>query len=364
MSDTSCRSYVANSLNEYLDIIDFLNDALVSKYKSQRSRPIFRMWYRGHEQHNYVLLPTLLRCSKGAGRGYGRDHLRETLRYQHFRSKCTQLVDTAPESQIEWQEVLQHHLGMTRLMDWSESAISALMFALEAFIDPTENPALEKRRLTLTPTVWVLDPLGLNKHVYEVLQDRTDLISAALQDIMAGSKGVNTLCRRIAGHLRLGQSIYLEDQDEGAMDGIVCLSVIENERRAKGDRMLSLLRNQEFNPFFYLLLRYYSDGLSTPMDTLPPLAIVHPYHSNRIQSQHGVFTVMPHYKIDEEQLNSAVDKRAMERQELIRDCLFRIDITRPAKVAKSLLMLGERRVNLYPELDVYVKDMERGVWTV
>lgn len=359
-----CHSYTAGSLEDYLGIISFLNDCILSKYPGNHISQVHRMWYRGQEKHDYLLLPSLQRNSKGTQTRYDRDHLREELRYQHFRSKCTQLVDTFPESKIEWLEILQHHLGSTRLMDWSESALSALMFALEAFIDPTENRELNFRRANMTPSVWVLDPVGLNQHIYDTLMKRKDLIAGAVQDILVKAQETDSFCRYLAGQMANKRQDYFENRDESALRGIVCLSVIENERSANAERLYSLLRNGEFHPFFYLLLRYYSDGLTLPMNSLPPLAIVHPYHSNRIQSQHGVFTVTPHYHIEPNQVGSPLDARPMEKQPLINDCLYKINITRPAKVAKELLTIGERRVNLYPELDIYVRDMEIGKWPV
>lgn len=359
-----CQSYTAGSLEDYLEIISFLNDCMLSRHSKNHTSQVRRMWYRGHEKHDYMLLPSLQRNSKGTQARYDRDHLREELRYQHFRSKCTQLVDTSPETKIEWLEILQHHLGSTRLMDWSESALSALMFALEAFIDPTENRELNYRRVNMTPCIWVLDPVGVNQHIYDTLTNRKDLIAGAVRDILVNPQETTSFCKYLSKQMANKRHAYFENSDEGGLNGIVCLSVIENERRANAERLYNLLRYGEFNPFFYLLLRFYSDGLTLPMNALPPLAIVHPYHSSRIQSQHGVFTVTPHYHIEPNQVGGPLDTRPMEKQPMINDCLYRIDITRPAKVAKELLTIGERRVNLYPELDIYVRDMEMGKWQV
>lgn len=356
------QSYTAGSLGEYLEIINYLNDLAAVQYAGANGT--CRLWYRGHEKQSYLLMPTLQRSSSGVQNTYSLDHLREDMRYQHFRSKCTQLVDTSPESKIEWQEILQHHLGSTRLMDWSESAISSLLFALEAFIDPRDNPELSSRRLNMTPTIWVLNPAGLNRHVYDAFQERADLFAAAAQDLQAGIQADDLVCLKMAQLLRTKRDVFFENKNEGFIDGIFCLSVIENERQAKGGRLWNLLKNEEFNPFFYLLLRYYSDGLPVAMDALPPLAIVHPYHSKRIQSQHGVFTVAPYYYIQASEQNGIWDKRPMERQQMIQDCLYQIRIARPARVAEDLLIIGERRARLYPELDVYVRDMEAKKWYI
>lgn len=216
----------------------------------------------------------------------------------------------------------------------------------------------------MTPTIWVLNPVRLNWHVYEAFRGRADLFAAAAQDLQAGIPESDSFCQTMAELLHTNRDVFFEDQDEAFIDGIFCLSVIENERQAKGGRLYNLLKNQEFNPFFYLLLRYYSDGLPVAMDTLPPLAIVHPYHSKRIQSQHGVFTVAPYYYIQPGVRNGIQDKRPMERQQMIRDCLYQIRIACPSKVAEELLVIGERRSRLYPELDVYVRDMEAKKWCV
>lgn len=357
---THIHSYTAGSLEEFLEIIRFLNDGVFV----DNNGGICRLWYRGHEKHSYMLLPSLQRSSNGIQNNYSRDHLREDLRYQHFRSKCTQLIDTSPETKIEWQEILQHHLGSTRLMDWSESAISALLFALEAFVDPRNNLELSDRRMNMTPTVWVLEPAKLNRHIYDVFKRDVDLIANAAQDLQVGIKKSSQFCKSLLKDLQTNQDLYFENADESSLDGIFCLSVLENERRANGTRLHKLLKNREFNPFFYLLLRYYGDGLAVKMDTLPPLAIVHPYHSSRIQSQHGVFTVAPHYQIKKDEINGPRDKRPMERQQNIRDCLCQIRLIRPATIAKELLAIGERRSRLYPELDIYVRDMETKKWYI
>ena len=36
---------------------------------------------------------------------------------------------------MEWLEVMQHHQVNTRVLDWSESSIHSLIFAVEAFFD-------------------------------------------------------------------------------------------------------------------------------------------------------------------------------------------------------------------------------------
>ena len=356
--------YYADSLSRYLEIIRDIN---AHAQHGKKSEDIARMWYRGHEKDYYTLLPTLFRSKAATEDFYGYNHLREDMRYQHFRSKNTHLVTTSPESKIEWQEILQHHFGKTRLLDWSESAISSLMFALEAFIDPKNDRELNHRRMNMTPTVWVLDAKRLNQHIFAFFRGHQDYIETAVRDVLGptldGSPAQVQLTASIKEQLDYLEDFFEDDREHG-INGVVCLSVIEGERRANTERLYNMLLHREFNPFFYLLLRFYNDGIPVPMDTLPPLAIVHPYHSRRIEYQHGVFTIVPHYQIEKKQCGTVYDLRPMENQSSTQDCLFRINITRPAKVAKELLMMGTRRVDLYPDIEVYVRDMEAQGWGI
>lgn len=286
------------------------------------------------------------------------------------KAKGNQLVTTFPETKIEWLELMQHHFTSTRLMDWSESAISALMFALEAFINPTSDRELEYKRATMTPVIWVMNPKAVNYCIYDQFSSSTygeNLIYNAVSDIcpyeMPKAKKI-VFAQKLAERMRKQKENFLSGRGPGKdfkINGIVCLSVIVEERDTNQARMFQLLNSGEFNPFFYLLSRYYADGLKVKAGVLPPLSTVHPYHSPRIQAQHGVFTVVPHYYFDENQaqlFHIGIDKRAMEHQALISGCLYEVRITHPAQLARDLLLAGERRSAIYPELQVYAGDIE------
>ncbi|SDL85625.1 FRG domain-containing protein [Sarcina sp. DSM 11001] len=353
------HTFTAATLEEYLRIIVHISE--LKRNKGKDKHLFMPMWYRGNKQQHYNLLPTLLRGSKGVDSGYSTDHLREDYRYQHFKAKCNQLVEKSPETRIEWMELMQHFRAYTRMMDWSESAITALMFSLEYFIDPDEDARQKTRRSISTPTVWVLDPVKLNSRLYDAFVNNSALVENILNDIVphsTGNRERRDFVKRNVERLFAQKDKFFYDKDDPNIQGIFCLASIESDRQANAYRLYNMIKNCEFNLFFYLLLRYYSDGVPVEMGTLPPLAIVHPYHSHRIQVQHGVFTVSPFYMIDEDKVNGPEDRRPMEFQPEIGDCLYKIRIVSPALVARELLLIGERRTSLYPEMDNYAKDIE------
>lgn len=363
MSDTEfdkhINSYTVASLEDYFRVVSEINE--ISLVRGNNKHNVMPLWYRGHKHQYYNLIPTLLRESKGLSESYCVDHLREDYRYQHFRSKCNQLVERVPKSRIEWTEIMQHFCAFTRMMDWSESAITALMFALEYFIEPGEEKGKQYNRSVSTPTVWVLDPVMLNSRLYDSFLNNTHVMEKAFQNlILPGIDKVagDAFISRLVESMKNGKKRFFMNEDDSPIQGIVCLAALDSDRVDLSERMYRLLESGEYNPFFYLLLRYFADGLPVEMPLIPPLAIVHPYHSNRIQVQHGVFTVTPHYKIEESQVKSPLDRRPMEMQPEIKDCLYKIRVIRPAHVAKELLIMGKRRTLLYPEMDNYAKDIE------
>ena len=261
-------------------------------------------------------------------------------------------VSAMPESLIEWQEVMQHYLSKTRLMDWSESAIVALGFALEAYINPVEDHETLYRRKNDSPVVWTLNPIGLNNAVYESIQKK-DMVYKALPKVKKKLKNqiVDSLQKNKATYFELDNSV------NSGVNGMISLSGVEAMRKYQGAEITENVLTQRFNPFFYLLLRYYSDGVGVKVDELPPLAIIHPYHSQRIHEQKGAFTIFPYY-IEKPKPNLYASPFAMENMGKTNKYLDKIVIMDPVKVAEELKGIGMRRSHLYPEMDVVSTDFE------
>ena len=152
------RQYTVATLADFLNLV-LMFGTHVKGIRKQKRAPL---WFRGHTFDNWSLLPGIFRSGdllSNAKGTYSNLHLLEDYRYQNFRSRATHQLDSSTLNEVEWQEVMQHHFTPTRLMDWSESAITALTFALECFINPDKRQFHENAmdRATGTPNIWILD---------------------------------------------------------------------------------------------------------------------------------------------------------------------------------------------------------------
>lgn len=336
--------------------------------EEEKKRPLF--WFRGHAKAAYNLYPSICRESKNIynqNATYSSEHLREEYRFQSFMARnYDNLNYRMPQSVIEWQEVMQHYFTKTRLMDWSESLTVALEFALEDFIKPVRDREVQEKCRTSDPAIWILRPDSLNKVIYDSFCDNFQNIINAVRiyngnDVLA-SKIQEELCRERES----GIYYELKKDEEKNMNAMVSLSSLEMLRNTYKGRELEALASAEINPFFYLLLRYYSDGLPVEYGTLPPLAIVHPYHSERIRAQRGVFTVFPHYLPDQQMQEikltlGEMPTIAMEYMEQCIPYLYKIQILNPYRVANDILTAGARRSHIYPDIQSISQDMENVV---
>ncbi|MCM1262113.1 MAG: FRG domain-containing protein [Butyrivibrio sp.] len=356
--------WYAKSLHEYIRMIDCISEKHRDRRMGQERK--FPLWFRGNEQTDvyYYLDPGIYRdfyTKKEKNlfddsKNYGTLWLKEEYRFQHFVARNYDKVSAMPESYIEWQEVMQHYFSKTRLMDWSESAVVALSFALEAYINPVEDHEVRYKRRHNSPVVWVLNPVKLNRIIYQCFKDNIELVEAAME-------GIHNKYTTAKMHdmLQRHEELYfsLDDAVNGGVNGLVSLSGLEALRKSKGGNLQAALDTGNMNPFFFLLLKYYSEGLEVEVNKLPPLAIIHPQHSTRIHEQKGAFTIFPYYNDKGSGLTEiGISPYAMEYMPLCRDCLEEIILTDAWKIAEELKDIGVRRSHMYPEMENITKDFE------
>lgn len=139
----------------------------VKKIRAQwlRNGPQEEIWFRGHARCDYRLLPGLYRPDV-VMRNYD-----EVTIFERFKAVAAPLVRKQPASDWEWYFLAQHHGLRTRLLDWTESLLAAMYFALcEEMSRRTQNDlAAELSRPPSppvfddgSPAIWIMDAGTLN----------------------------------------------------------------------------------------------------------------------------------------------------------------------------------------------------------
>lgn len=101
------------------------------------------IWYRGQSVESWHLEPSSFREGGAMPEGHA---------LKMFKQSAYQLIDKQPNSDFNWLYLMQHHGVPTRLLDWSESPLVALYFALE-----------EQEYWDKDGALWLLFPVLLNQ---------------------------------------------------------------------------------------------------------------------------------------------------------------------------------------------------------
>lgn len=130
----------------------FLEEVRSRAAKLHKVEP--RVWYRGLSSRDHTLIPSLFRNPQGRPRepvvAIDRRMIEKNL-FARFKTQAGELLPSGLESSWELLSVMQHYGVPTRMMDWSDSLLVALYFALEYKDSPT------------SPCIWILNPFELNK---------------------------------------------------------------------------------------------------------------------------------------------------------------------------------------------------------
>lgn len=109
------------------------------------SKPGETVWFRGQEHKDWPLQPSIARYPKGIDA--------EIMLIKRFtQNAMPYLENKRPKAEWEWLFVMQHYGVPTRLLDWTESPLVGLYFAVQ------DNPAQNGNDGAL----WCLHPTDLN----------------------------------------------------------------------------------------------------------------------------------------------------------------------------------------------------------
>lgn len=103
------------------------------------------IWYRGQANSDWKLIPGYLRLVRP---------LSESTLLKRFKQSAAMLIQKTPNKSFDWMFLMQHYGVPTRLLDWSESPLVALYFAVE---DASHNEGTDA-------ALWSLRPSDLNQN--------------------------------------------------------------------------------------------------------------------------------------------------------------------------------------------------------
>jgi len=127
------------------------------------------VWFRGQKRLDWKLLPNIARPTEGKPNGSMDE---EGAAIKRFKQNAGAFLDRTPSDIWEWIFLMQHHRGVTRLLDWSESPLVALYFALEHDADGHDA------------VVWCLDPMELNAHAGHNRKNPRDILAFGIDEAL------------------------------------------------------------------------------------------------------------------------------------------------------------------------------------
>ena len=121
------------SLSEYIDVVRELSIMATEN-----------LWFRGHAKYSYQNLPSIYRTSSWLTKVYDFGAEFGALKKFKRQSKISR------DNNFEYLHLLQHHGFPTRLLDWTESSLIGLFFAIHS------------KSECESPVVWALNPFMFN----------------------------------------------------------------------------------------------------------------------------------------------------------------------------------------------------------
>jgi hypothetical protein len=143
-------TYAAASIPEYLAIVEKCTNEW---FKNEST---WGPWFRGQSDATWSLRPGMYRY---VPRKRSLRTLEDEIR-QEFVVRAPSLGPERPRNSWEWYFLMQHCGAPTRLLDWTESALIALFFAVRGTTAKNNTDA----------AVWILEPWKLNEFVVKTAE--------------------------------------------------------------------------------------------------------------------------------------------------------------------------------------------------
>jgi FRG domain len=136
----------AKSVQEFVQIVCEIRDQWIEGGK------YFDPWFRGQRKASRKLIPNIFR--------YKLFNEEDQIRSEFLRRAAQYVTEQPPNDYWGWYFLMQHYGAPTRLLDWTDSALVALFFALNR---ESPSPYGEGEEDEEDSVVWVLNPWWLNQ---------------------------------------------------------------------------------------------------------------------------------------------------------------------------------------------------------
>ncbi len=225
--------------------------SFITKLEEDYSSYNGSVWYRGQSNATYKLLPSYTRDKET------KRFAPETTLLSAFKQNAIMLTSKQPTNSFDWMFLMQHYGIPTRLLDWSESPLVALYFALENINN------------SIDAVVWSLKPTELNKiaHINNTSEDffipscdDTDVLKYSIDNMKldignTGSLPIAVIASRNNVRIQAQQGVFTihykgnEPIEELSNGEHIIKYIIKNENKETILKQLSLLGINKFQLF-------------------------------------------------------------------------------------------------------------------
>jgi hypothetical protein len=269
----------------------------------------FMLWYRGQANCSHSLIPGLYRkCLSDIEKDakikfWNKVQADDELYLRDFKIRNYHMVSRLPENDLIWMSMMQHYGTPTRLLDWSENALSAFFFALEDYFSN------ERKNENVLPCIWCLKPKVLTEYTIRHHQ------------------------------------LNLPGSDGALLDMISLLNPTQTGSRPK-------LPNENLMKAFI----HHGKARNAISQECYPLALIPPYNNDRIRAQLGAFCLFP---INVNKPVQSIADVAMDKLPGADQFLKLFILLKPAQISYELKALGIKRSMFYPEMPSSSYDIEQ-----
>lgn len=136
------------------DLIGLLSDD-ARDLERQLAGSVPPVWFRGQVNASHNLLPSMCRQPSLLNR--------EVALLNRFKQNAHAMLNQQPETEWDWLFLARHHGLESRLLDWTESPLIALYFAVSEFTGPAGNVRIRDDDEAADAALWCLLPTVLNE---------------------------------------------------------------------------------------------------------------------------------------------------------------------------------------------------------